>query len=96
MKRTEPQRLSAVLDRIIEVQDMSPRMAERRAVALWKDVVGEVLANHAEAVEASHRVLTLRCDIPVVRQEVMIHSGALIQRLNTLCGREVIDKIRFI
>ena len=31
MKRTEPQRLSAVIDRIIEVQDMSPRMAERRA-----------------------------------------------------------------
>lgn len=96
MKRTHPVSLASVLDTIIDSPHMRTRMAERRAVSLWPVVVGAGMAARAVAVEAERGMLRLRCDSPVLRQEIMMGREALIRNLNSMAGREVIKDIVFV
>ena len=96
MKRTHPVSLASVLDTIVESSHMRVRMAERKAVALWPGVVGTAMAARATAIEAERGSLKLRCDSPILRQEIMMGREALIRNLNSMAGREVIKDIVFI
>lgn len=96
MKRTHPVSLASVLDTIVEKEEMRGRMSERRAVALWPKVVGSVLATKATAIEASKGTLMLRCDVPVLRQEIMLNRTAILKNINDLCGDRVLSDIRFV
>lgn len=96
MKRTHPVNLATVLDNIVESQQMSLRLAERRAVAAWSEAVGGTIAQRATAVDAINGVLMIKCNQPVMRQEIMMASSSLLNHLNRACGKEILKSIRFV
>ena len=72
------------------------RLTQRQAVALWPQIAGEAVARQAQALDIDRGTLHIHCDIPVLRQEILINSGILIARINEQCGAEVIKHIRFV
>lgn len=96
MQRSHPQKLAIVLDQIIDSANMRSRMAERRAIALWPAVVGEALAMRAIAIEAKNGALLIRCDKPVIRQEIMLGRKPILDKLNELAGAIVLRDIIFV
>lgn len=96
MKRTHPVPLASVLDDIMDSRRLRSRLTQRQAVALWPDVAGQAVAQRAQVIDIYRGTLRIRCHIPVLRQEILINSGALIARINDRCGAEVIKHIRFV
>lgn len=96
MKRTHPVTLASVLDGIMDSRRLRSRLTQRQAVALWPQIAGEAVARQAQALDIDRGTLHIHCDIPVLRQEILINSGTLIARINEQCGTEVIKHIRFV
>lgn len=96
MKRTEPVSLREVLESAILQAGMDSRLAERRAVAAWPQVVGEGLAQLTAAADVSKGVLTVVARDAVLRHELTMMRSALVAALNKEAGADVVSDIRFV
>lgn len=102
MKPTHPQLLGDLLSTIKREQGLEPRLLERRAVALWPEVAASIggpgLPLRAPAVDMAKGALLLRVTSAPQRQEIMMHSRALIDTINARLASDtlVVTEIRFV
>lgn len=66
---------------------------EMKAVNSWNEVVGPFIASHTIDLYLKNKVLFVRVDSDVLRNELSYSKSLLIRNLNEAVGKEVVTEI---
>ncbi|HOJ05175.1 MAG TPA: DUF721 domain-containing protein [Bacteroidota bacterium] len=87
--------LSNALGTALERRGWDVRMREQLVLQRWADIVGEVIAQHAQATRIVEGTLWVQVRDAAWRQELLLMRGELITCINTAIGASVVQDIRF-
>ncbi len=96
MKRTEPMKISQIVETLFKDRDMEDTLLRHRALQVWPQVVGPIINRNTVERRVSGSVLWLRVVSAPMRQELSMHRTRLVAALNELVGKQVITDIKFI
>lgn len=96
MERLEAESLGDVLRRTIEQNNMTERLLESQAEALWPRIVGAGIAERTGKAKMDRGLMTVCVRSATLRHDLMMSRSSLIRLLNESLGKEVVKDIRFI
>jgi predicted nucleic acid-binding Zn ribbon protein len=79
---------------VLKSLGLSQGIAAQRAVAIWEEVVGELIARNTRALGMKGDVLWVLVKSPPWMQELKLLKEVLITRLNERLGEKVVKDIR--
>jgi len=94
-RRGRPVRVAEILEGVLAELGLKERLAERKLLLAWPQVVGERIARSSRATDIKDGVLTLQADHPVWRQELTLLMPSIIARYNELYGPGTVREIRW-
>jgi predicted nucleic acid-binding Zn ribbon protein len=90
-----PLPLDRVLEGVLRDCGLEGRLAQRRALDAWEEVVGREIATHSRAVDLEDGVLTLQADHGAWRQELSLLMPQIMVRFNSRFGPGTVTAIRW-
>ena len=91
----EPERISSILARLVSRMGISTRLEREKAVILWEEAVGRNIASRAEAVSFKGGRLFVVVKDSTWLQELALMKEGLIEKLNSLLGKPMVEDIMF-
>jgi len=88
--------LKTALNIFLMKSGLDKGVKQERAVLIWKEAVGDVIAENAEAEKAEHGVLFVRVSTPTWRQELQLKKSEILDQVNKKAGFKAIKDIKFI
>lgn len=95
MKRIDPESIGDVLRLTLQESQMTGRLDECRAVALWPELMGSAIAGRTAHPTVSLGIMTVYVDSAVLRQELNMNRSRIIRMINDRLGKEVVRELRF-
>ncbi|MCL1943736.1 MAG: DUF721 domain-containing protein [Candidatus Azobacteroides sp.] len=95
MKKTNTQSLGDVLRQVLKEQNLSEKLNEQRLIDAWRPVLGVGVAQYTTRLYIKNKVLNVQISSAVLRAELMMSRGKLMQALNNYVGEQVIVDIMF-
>jgi len=90
------QELKKVIKTLMKEWGIEKPVLQNKSLLIWKDVVGETIANNTEPEEVKHGILLVKVSTPVWRNELMFRKKEILEKLNTVLGEKVIKDIRLV
>jgi predicted nucleic acid-binding Zn ribbon protein len=90
------QSLKQVLNIYLHKAGLAKGVAQNKAIQVWPEVVGKVVAENAKAESAEHSVLIVRTSTPTWRQELQFKKEEILKKLNNRVGKNTIKDIQFL
>jgi hypothetical protein len=87
--------LGSIIDGALNQNSLSEGIRPHRALALWREVVGDTLAQASTAETVRGGVLFVRARSGVWAHELTLLRGDILQRLNSKLGGAVLSDIHF-
>lgn len=91
--RSKLESAGAVLGDVLRGLGLDRRMREFRAVEVWNEVVGEVIARNTRPVGIREGVLFVEVASSVWMQELVMLRGDIAERLNAELGEKIVRRI---
>jgi len=95
MKRTEPLKVSQIIDNLFKERDLEDTLLRHRALMMWPSVVGPAINRLTVERRLSGSTLLLHILSAPMRSELSMNRSALIDALNRRVGKNVISDIKF-
>lgn len=95
MKRTEPQSLRQIIDKVMDSSARRDEMLAMRASYLWADIVGPGVNRFTTRRYVRDGILHVCISSGPLKSELAFRREAIVARINEILGREVIKGIRF-
>ncbi len=86
--------ISPLLKTLIGERHFAAKMLEQQVLSLWREVVGEPIANHAHPASLSDGILTVWTTHPAYQTEVSFHKVQIVAGLNARLERPVLRDLR--
>lgn len=81
--------------KLVESENMLPRLDERKAVQLWPSIIGRHLAALTGRPDVRNGVMTVSVPSASLRQELHASRSQLVAAINEAIGRSTLTDIRF-
>ena len=85
--------LGDLIREFIELHKGPEYLDEMKALNAWKDAVGPFIASHTIDLSIKNHRLFVRVDSDALRSELNYSKSLLINSLNEVVGKEVIEEI---
>lgn len=95
MKRKTESSLKEVIQQFIKAYGIERKLDEAALMNAWDEVVGPIFVKHTQNLSISNRVLYVKLDSSVIRNELMMARSKLVLSLNKAVGKKIIDDIVF-
>ena len=93
--RNSSRKLSDIILEVMRNENISKNMLNARAESLWKIVVGPTVNRSTKSVHVSNGTMYVELTSSVLRQELTMLRGEILERLNKACGEGVVKEIIF-
>jgi len=90
-----PQPLSKILPDVLRRCGLEDRLEERSPLQRWREIVGEEIAAHSQAVDLRDGVLVLEADHGAWRQEVNMLLPVIKEKFNAIFGAGTVTDIQW-
>lgn len=87
--------LKDLIDRWIKAQGLEGKMNEMKVVEAWPELMGPAVAHRTKEVRIKNKMLYLKIDSSVMRDELLNGKSIIILRVNEFAGYEIINDIWF-
>ena len=94
-KREGPLPVSRLIEGALRQYGLHDRLAERSALLRWREIVGEEMASHSQAVDLVDGVLVLDADHGAWRQEIIMLVPMIIEKFNAMFGDGTVTEIQW-
>ncbi len=84
------------MKKIFSRYNLAQAFGEQEILLLWEDVVGPNLARWSQATRFDEGTLVIEVASSSVSSELRLLEGQLVQRLNDLYGRPLVQHLRFV
>lgn len=96
MKRTQPLRLDAIIQQMIDATGLRAQLNRRAVESFWPDVVGANIASYTGRVFVRDTTLHVQIVSAPLKEELSYMKELLVRQLNEAAGQTVIKDIKFI
>ncbi|MBL8006012.1 MAG: DUF721 domain-containing protein [Ignavibacteria bacterium] len=88
--------LKSEIDTFMNYIGLDARMQELQILNVWKDCVGNAIANYSSPVEIRKNKLFVRVENSAWRYELSIKKDEIIEKLNKSLKKKIIKEIIFV
>lgn len=93
-RKSNEQSLGDVITDLLKVYRLDRRMQELDVHAAWESCMGPVVAKHTLDLRLNGKILSIRLDSGVMKEEFLYEKQRLIQNLNEELGSPAIEDIK--
>ena len=91
----QPEKAEKILERLTVRMGIAARLEREKAVVVWEEAVGKNIARRAKAVSLRNDILFVHVQNSVWLQELSLLKEGIIEKINTLVGKDVVRDIVF-
>lgn len=95
MNKREIRSLKDILNDSLHDLNIDSKIKESRIIESWSTVVGPLIAAHTTEIKIYRKVLYIKLDTPILKNELQFMRQNLMTRLNEVAGGETIYDIIF-
>lgn len=95
MKRTDPEHIATIVDKLLEKQGVTNLFNEQRLCYLWPEIVGPGINRLTTRRFVDRGVLHVFLTSAVLKNELSFQRQSLVEALNKAVGANVIHDIHF-
>jgi len=88
--------LGAVLGRLVDRMGYGARLDEQKAVAIWPEVVGPIIADVTKAVSIKDGLLKVKVSNATWKNELFYDRDQIRSKLNRVLRQELVKEIKFL
>ena len=93
MSKHNEHSLKDAIELLLKTYKLDDRLAEKRLVGSWENVMGAMIAKHTTDIYIKHQQLFVTLDSSALRNELILAKSKIVKMLNDSVGREVINEI---
>ncbi|NQU34637.1 MAG: DUF721 domain-containing protein [Bacteroidetes bacterium] len=95
INRNNDKELKEVLEQLFKAYGWTEKMDGIKIINSWDKVVGGIIANHTTNLYVKNKILYVKLDSSVLRNELYMERTNLANKLNDEIGKKVINEIVF-
>ena len=96
MRRRNTELLGDVIMQFLKQRKLDKPLFEKRLIDSWPEVLGKNIMNYTTEIYIKKRVLFVRLNSSVLRNDLFMSKENIVESLNKHAGNHVIDEIKFI
>jgi predicted nucleic acid-binding Zn ribbon protein len=85
--------IKEAIEQLLKVYKLDDRLAERRLINSWEEVMGKMIANHTKDLFIKHKQLFVTLDSSALRSELSMAKSKIVQMMNAAAGSDVIEDV---
>ncbi len=93
MSKHNEHSIKEVIEQMLKAYRLDDRMAEKRLISAWDNVMGAMIAKHTKEIYINNKQLYVKLDSSALRNELSMARSKIIKMLNEAVGSEVINEI---
>jgi predicted nucleic acid-binding Zn ribbon protein len=93
MRKNNTQPIKSVIKEYIDALGHRQKLREVNIVSSWEKIMGKAISNHTKSVFIKRKVLFVKLDSPVLRNELLMRKESIINHLNNYAGEVIIEKV---
>ena len=93
MRRNNTRPIGEVLSEYVEAFKLKGKLSEIALLKAWPDVVGENISRHTKDLKIQNKILYVKIQSSIIRQELMMIRNELVKRLNEKAGEIVVNEM---
>lgn len=93
MSKHNEHTLKEAIDHLLKAYKLDDKLAEKRLIASWENVMGVMIAKHTTDLYIKHKQLFVTLDSAALRNELSFAKTKIIDMLNDAVGSKVINEI---
>jgi predicted nucleic acid-binding Zn ribbon protein len=87
--------VSRLIEGALRQYGLHERLADRKALLRWQEIVGEEIAAHSRAVDLVDGILILEADHGAWRQELTMLVPMIIEKFNAMFGEGTVTEVQW-
>lgn len=91
----EAEPMKDLIDKLMRAYRLQGKLSELEVLDKWEEMMGKAVAMRTEKLYIREKVLHLRMNSSVMREELLHGKAIIIQRVNETAGFEIIRDIWF-
>ena len=95
MRKSNDQKLGEVIQELLKLYQLEDKLDEVKLMHSWKEVVGEMIANHTKDLYIRKNTLYVILDSPALKNELSYSRSQIRDSLNEAVGKEVVTEVVF-
>lgn len=92
-RNKQDQAIGDIIDKMFKAYGLSDKMKEMEIVNGWEELMGKAVANRTDKVFISNKVLHVKLNSSVMRDELSYGKKVIIERVNERAGEEIINDV---
>ncbi len=96
MRKANDKSLKEAIEQMMQVYKIKRKFDETGIIAHWPQFVGKAVANRTKELFIHDKKLFLRIESSVIKNELMMMRGQIIEKINEEAKWTVIDEIIFL
>jgi predicted nucleic acid-binding Zn ribbon protein len=93
MSKHNEHSLKDAIELLMKTYKLDDRLAEKRLIGSWENVMGAMIAKHTTDIYIKHQQLFVTLDSAALRNELLLAKSKIVKMLNDSVGREVINEV---
>lgn len=93
MSKHNEHSIKEAIEQLLKAYKLDDRLAERRLLNAWEDVMGKMIANHTKDLFVKHKQLFVTLDSSALRNELAMAKTKIVKMMNEAAGAEVITDV---
>jgi hypothetical protein len=94
-RSSENQEIGKVIDRMLKAYGLDGKMKEMDIINSWEEMMGKAVAVRTEKIYIKNKVLHLKLNSSVMRDELLFGKQVIIERVNQKAGFQIVNDIWF-
>jgi predicted nucleic acid-binding Zn ribbon protein len=85
--------IKEVIEKLLQTYKLDDKLAERRLIQAWDEVMGKMIANHTKDIYIKHKQLFIVLDSAALRNELSMARTKIVKMMNEAAGMDVIEDV---
>lgn len=85
--------IKEAIDNLLKVYKLNDKLAERKLIASWEQVMGAMIAKHTKELVIRNKQLFVTLDSSALRNELALAKTKIVEMLNKEVGKQVINEV---
>lgn len=94
-RKNKDESIQSIIDSVIKSYKLEGRMKDFDIINGWEEMMGKAVASRTDKIAIKNRVLILRLNSSVMREELMFGKQIIIDRVNQKVNEQYIQDIWF-
>lgn len=87
--------IGELIEKLLKAYQLDGKMKELDVVASWEELMGKAVAHRTKEIYIKNKILFLKMDSSVMREELALGKQIIIRRVNEKAGFTIIEDIYF-